>query len=89
LAKEKKVIMALWLVRAGKYGEHEQKFFSDGRIYLTWDRLENYDLSKATNFDEIKAILRQAYPDFGEGKIANHTGQVWAFVLGMKPADPI
>ena len=31
--------MALWLVRAGKHGEYEQKFFEENRIYLAWDRL--------------------------------------------------
>lgn len=27
--------MALWLIRAGKYSEQEQRFFKDGRCYLT------------------------------------------------------
>ena len=27
--------MALWLIRAGKYGEHEQRFFADSACYLT------------------------------------------------------
>lgn len=26
--------MALWLVRAGKYGEHEQHFLDTNRVYL-------------------------------------------------------
>ncbi len=45
--------MALWLVRAGKYGEHEQKFLSSNRIYLTWEDLQGYDLSQAASYDEI------------------------------------
>ncbi len=31
--------MALWMVRAGKPGEYEARFFSDGRIYHTWEEL--------------------------------------------------
>ena len=31
--------MALWLVRGGKHGEFEEKFFEDKKIYLTWDHL--------------------------------------------------
>ena len=31
--------MALWLVRAARHGEHEQRFFEDNRIYMTWDEL--------------------------------------------------
>ena len=37
--------MALWLVRVGRHGEHEEKFLQDKRAYLTWRRL-NEDLSK-------------------------------------------
>ena len=29
--------MAIWLIRAGSHGEHEQKFIQDKRvIYLGW-----------------------------------------------------
>jgi restriction system protein len=37
--------MALWLVRAGRHGEYEQRFLDEGRIYLTWDELAG-DLHK-------------------------------------------
>jgi restriction system protein len=37
--------MALWLVRAGRVGEHEKKFLDENRVYLTWDGL-NEDLSQ-------------------------------------------
>ena len=77
--------MSLWLVRAGRYGEHEKQFFEKNRIYLTWIGLENYDLSKIQEYDEIKTILREARPDDKEGKIRNNAGQVWAFVQRMKP----
>ncbi|HST19781.1 MAG TPA: restriction endonuclease, partial [Blastocatellia bacterium] len=74
--------MALWLVRTGKYGEHEQRFLNTNRIYLTWDGLETYDLSKTQTYEEIKVIMRQAYPHSPERKLGNHAGQIWAFVLG-------
>jgi restriction system protein len=78
--------MALWLVRAGKYGEHETRFFNDNRIYLTWDDLP-VDLSHANDFDGIKAILRTNFADAPERRLGNWSGQVWAFVLAMKPGD--
>jgi restriction system protein len=78
--------MALWLLRGGKYGEHEQKFFTDGRIYLTWDEL-NADLSTAKDYGEIKDIMRQTYPAAPERRLGNWTGQVWAFALPMKEGD--
>jgi len=32
--------MRLWLLRAGKNGEFENKFLTDKRVYLTWDNLD-------------------------------------------------
>ena len=31
--------MAIWLIRAGSHGEYEQKFISECRVYVTWDKL--------------------------------------------------
>ena len=28
--------MALWMVRAGRHGEHEARFLDESRVYLTW-----------------------------------------------------
>jgi restriction system protein len=79
--------MALWLMRAGKYGEHEPRFFEDHRIYLTWSELTNVDLSSAANYDGIKAIMQQQYPGEPARRIGNWSGQVWAFALAMKAGD--
>jgi restriction system protein len=80
--------MALWLVRAGKYGENEQLFLDSNRVYLTWEGLSNSDLTPAKSYEDIKAIVREAEsPEATRGKIANNAGQVWAFVLGMNVGD--
>src|SRR5664280_2261135 len=78
--------MALWLVRAGKYGEFEPRFFNDKRVYLTWDQI-NQDLSTATDYDGVKEILRATYPEEPEKRITAWSSKVWAFVLPMKPGD--
>lgn len=80
--------MALWMVRAGKYGEHETRFFEDNRIYLTWDNLTT-DLSGIASYDGIKAVLQKTYDGEPPRRIGNWAGQVWAFVLAMKPGDLI
>jgi restriction system protein len=36
--------MALWLIRAGKFDEHEQRLFADSACYLTWEGEEDRDL---------------------------------------------
>ena len=40
--------MALWLCRAGKFGEYETKFIEDEKIYCTWNDL-NWDMSQPQN----------------------------------------
>ena len=42
--------MALWLIRAGKYGEHEQRFFADSACYLTWEGTEDRSLHQAKDY---------------------------------------
>jgi restriction system protein len=57
--------MSLWLVRAGRYGEHESKFIENNRVYLTWAGL-SVDMSGIAAYEGIKqlmtsAVIRAAY----------------------------
>ena len=81
--------MALWLVRAGKYGEHENRFFEDNRAYLTWSGLENTDMSQAKSYEDVKTLMHLQYAAEPIRRVGNWTGQVWAFVVGMKTGDLI
>ena len=36
--------MALWLIRAGKFDEHEQRLFADSACHLTGEGEEDRDL---------------------------------------------
>lgn len=79
--------MALWLIRAGKYAEHEQRFFEDNRIYLTWGELTETNLSVASDYSAIKALMLEHYPNEPVRRVINWSGQVWAFALGMRVGD--
>lgn len=79
--------MALWLVRAGKYGEHENRFLEDHRIYLTWGGLTETNLSVAKDYDGIKLLMQQRFPEEPVRRLGNWSGQVWAFAVAMKPGD--
>lgn len=79
--------MAIWLIRAGKYGEHEDRFLSDNKIYLTWSGLQAVDLSIAKDYDELKELIQFNYPGEPSRKIGNWSGQIWAFTLAMKDKD--
>ncbi len=77
--------MALWMVRAGKTGEYENKYLQDQKIYLTWDGFD-YDLDKIKNWEEL---LEQLNIYFAEKPktIQNWASQVWAFAKEIKQGD--
>ena len=78
--------MALWLVRAGRNGEYEDKFLSEGRIYLTWDGLSE-DLAKITDKNKLFDLLNKTYPDNNIRRIRNWTSQIWPMVNEMQKGD--
>jgi len=79
--------MSLWLVRAGKYGEHEKRFFNDSRCYLTWEGTEEIDLSGAKNYEGIKELLATLYPDEKPKARINWASQIAPFVFEIQKGD--
>lgn len=78
--------MAIWLIRAGSHGEHEQKFIQQNRVYVTWDGLD-VDIAKLTDRPKLVAAMTQRYPDTKPKAILNWASQVWSFAHGMKKGD--
>ena len=78
--------MSLWLVRAGKYGEHEKRFLDESRIYLTRRGLA-HDLTSLGDQEKLRTLLEETYPDASKHKIANHVGQIWRFCKEIKVGD--
>ncbi len=78
--------MSVWLVRAGGSGEYESKFLSEGRIYVTWDGL-NDDLAKLNERSQLQQILAETYPDTKSGAIRNWSSQIWPFAHSMQKGD--
>jgi len=78
--------MPLWLVRAGRSGEYENKFLVENRIYLTWDDLSK-DLSQISDKKKLYDSLNRVYPDNKAAKIRNWGSQIWPFVKEMKIGD--
>lgn len=78
--------MAIWLIRAGSHGEHEQKFIQDKRVYVTWDEF-NVNLSK---FKDRSALLEKMLSYYSEAKpkaVSNWSSQIWPFAHEMKKGD--
>lgn len=79
--------MAMWLVRGGKYGQYEEKFFADSRIYLTWNGIENTSLENAKSFERMRELVTATYPDKSPAWVSQNAGQFWAFAVRMKEGD--
>lgn len=79
--------MALWLVRGGKLGEHEDRFFATDRIFLTWDNIGSTELESAKDYHEIRSMAAKLMEGESPNRIGNTAGQWWAFALAMKPGD--
>lgn len=78
--------MAVWLVRAGKHGEYEQKFIQDERVYVTWDGLDT-NLALLTDKSQLIEEMQRRYPDSKHKTILNWVSQLWPFAHGMKTDD--
>lgn len=78
--------MAIWLVRAGKHGEYEQKYLEENRVYVTWDDLA-VDLAALPDRAALAAEMDSTYPGEKPRTIQNWVGQVWPFAHEMAVGD--
>lgn len=79
--------MTLWMVRVGKYGEHEARFRDDKRIYLTWNELQDASLAPTKDQNGVMGLLAKVYPDRTLQQNAAWAFQIDRFVHAMKPGD--
>lgn len=79
--------MALWMMRAGRFGEYEDRFLSTSRIYLTWGDAISDAARAFTSRADVVQMLRERWPNASDGRIRNHAGQIWAFLRTMRPDD--
>jgi restriction system protein len=78
--------MAIWLIRAGSYGEYEQRFLQEGRVYVTWHDLDR-DLSRLKQRLELFKAMQEIYTDAKPKKLHNWVSQVWPFAHEMKKGE--
>lgn len=78
--------MTVWLVRAGKHGEFEQKFLQDNKIYVTWDRLA-VDIGIMHDRRQLFDAMTRTYPESKVNAIHNNVRQVWPFAHEMSLGD--
>jgi len=78
--------MSIWLFRAGKNGEFEEKFLTDNRVYLTWTDL-NFDLSLVAKKQDLYKILVNHYSLEKEKTAINWASQIWPIAHRMGIGD--
>lgn len=69
--------MAVWLARAGRYGQDEDLALSKNLAIIGWEDLP--DLTEVKTREELEAVVRQTFPDAKPKTVANWIGQLWAF----------
>lgn len=78
--------MSIWLVRAGKSGEFENKYLNEKKVYLTWDNLQ-IDLNSITSWQDLINDLETRYNINNKRTLGNWAGQIWAFANNIKIGD--
>lgn len=78
--------MSLWLFRAGKNGEFENKYLTDGRVYLTWDDFD-VDLNGVKLQEDLYDLLIEKYELPKRGTAINWASQIWPIAHRMEIGD--
>ena len=78
--------MSLWLCRAGRYGEYENRFLEDGRIYCTWENLD-VSISSFNTKQDVQQYFMDRDSDLKVKTAMNWASQVWPFGHEMKKGE--
>ena len=77
--------MSLWLFRAGKTGEYEEKFLGDNKVYLTWEGFD-VNLNDIDSQEGLYEILEK-YNLENEKTAINWASQIWAMAHKIQIGD--
>ena len=53
--------MSIWVIRGGKFGEYENRFLNENKVYLTRDGFKT-DLNKIEAQTGLRTVLDEFYP---------------------------
>ncbi len=80
--------MALYLVRAGRDGQFENRFIDDNRVYLQWGGLfADKNIAGIGDYEAIKQAALVEAPDDKPKAIINGVSQINAFVHRIAKGD--
>jgi len=70
--------MTVWIVRGGLEGRFEHQFVDKSVVALAWETVPDY--SRFHDREALKDWYRGFFPGAKEETIANHVGQLYAFL---------
>ena len=76
---------SVWVVRAGRSGEHEDWNLERGRATIGWAEIR--DLSGHASRDAVKELVETTYPMAKPMARAIDVAQLWAFRNSIQPGD--
>lgn len=76
---------AIWLVRAGRYGDQEQAALDNNIVTIGWNELGN--VSNYKNKESFFAFFETTYPNQKPKAIMNKANQVWRFKNEIEIGD--
>lgn len=80
--------MALYLVRAGRDGQFENRFIGDNRVYLQWGNLfADRNIAQIGDYEALKQAALAEAPDDKPKAIINGVSQINAFVHRIAKGD--
>ena len=77
--------MTIWLVRAGRDGNHEDMFREEKRIAIGFDFAKS--LETINSQDDLRGLLQQRYPNASTQEIGSTVGQLWPFYSEMEKGE--
>ena len=78
--------MSIWVIRGGKFGEYENRFINESKVYLTRDGFKT-DLNKIPEQNELRTVLDDFYPTLPSSKLASWSDQIWSFAHDVQQKD--
>lgn len=77
--------MAIWVVRAGKYGQREQIELDENFVAIGWSDLPN--LSKISSKEDLGSLYLKYYEEGKKMAFAINIGQIWRFTNEIQIND--
>ncbi len=79
--------MALWVVRAGRYGDQEETALEERVVCHGWNELPDY--SSIASRDALRKVYEQTYPLESKKQVDTRFGQVWRFAHDIQIGDTV